>query len=58
MPVDQVKRYEAELYDYMRVSGAEVLEEIRQTRALKPETAAKLDKALGDFTAIFLAGVK
>ena len=58
VPVDQVKRYEAELYDYMRVSGAEVLEEIRQTRDLKPETAAKLDKALGDFTAIFLAGVK
>ncbi|MGM9638997.1 MAG: F0F1 ATP synthase subunit alpha [Butyricicoccaceae bacterium] len=58
VPVDQVKRYEAELYDYMRVSGAEVLEEIRQTRDLKPETAEKLDKALGDFTAIFLAGVK
>ena len=58
VPVDQVKRYEAELYDYMRVSGAEVLEEIRQTRDLKPETAQKLDKALGDFTAIFLAGVK
>ena len=58
VPVDQVKRYEAELYDYMRVSGAEVLEEIRQTRDLKPETAGKLDKALGDFTAIFLAGVK
>ena len=58
VPVDQVKRYEAELYDYMRAGGAEVLEEIHQTRDLKPETAQKLDKALGDFTAIFLAGVK
>ena len=58
VPVDQVKRYEAELYDYMRASGAEVLDAIRETKDLSAETAAKLDKALTDFTAIFLAGIK
>ena len=58
VPVDQVKRYEAELYDYMRASGAEVLDAIRETKDLSAETAAKLDKALTDFTAIFLAGNK
>ena len=58
VPVDQVKRYEAELYDYMRASGAEVLDAIRETKDLSAETAAMLDKALTDFTAIFLAGNK
>ena len=58
VPVDQVKRYEAELYDYMRASGAEVLDAIRETKDLSAETAAKLEKALTDFTAIFLAGNK
>ncbi len=58
VPVDQVKRYEAELYDYMRASGAEVLDAIRETKDLSAETAEKLDKALTDFTAIFLAGNK
>ena len=58
VPVDQVKRYETELYDYMRASGAEVLDAIRETKDLSAETAAKLDKALTDFTAIFLAGTK
>ena len=58
VPVDQVKRYEAELYDYMRASGAEVLDAIRETKDLSAETAEKLDKALNDFTAIFLAGNK
>ncbi len=58
VPVDQVKRYEAELYDYMRASGAEVLDAIRETKDLSAETAEKLDKALADFTAIFLAGNK
>ena len=58
VPVDQVKRYEAELYDYMRASGAEVLDAIRETKDLSAETAEKLDKALTDFTAIFLAGTK
>ena len=58
VPVDQVKRYETELYDYMRASGAEVLDAIRETKDLSAETAAKLEKALTDFTAIFLAGTK
>ncbi len=58
VPVEQVKRYESELYDYMRASGAEVLDAIRETKDLSAETAAKLDKALTDFTAIFLAGTK
>ena len=58
VPVDQVKRYEMELYDYMRASGAEVLDAIRETKDLSAETAAKLEKALTDFTAIFLAGTK
>ena len=58
VPVDQVKRYEMELYDYMRASGAEVLDAIRETKDLSAETAAKLEKALTDFTAIFLAGIK
>ena len=58
VPVDQVKRYETELYDYMRASGAEILDAIRETKDLSAETAAKLEKALTDFTAIFLAGTK
>ena len=42
----------------MRASGAEVLDAIRETKDLSAETAEKLDKALTDFTAIFLAGNK
>ena len=42
----------------MRASGAEVLDAIRETKDLSAETAAKLEKALTDFTAIFLAGTK
>ena len=55
VPVQQVRAYESELYSYMRTQGQDVLDDIRTTKDLSAETSAKLDKALGDFTAVFLA---
>ena len=55
VPVQQVRVYESELYSYMRTQGQDVLDDIRTTKDLSAETSAKLDKALEDFTAIFLA---
>ena len=39
----------------MRTQGQDVLDDIRTTKDLSAETSAKLDKALEDFTAVFLA---
>ena len=55
VPVQQVRAYESELYSYMRTQGQDVLDDIRTTKDLSAETSAKLDKALEDFTAVFLA---
>ncbi|MBQ5812763.1 MAG: F0F1 ATP synthase subunit alpha [Clostridia bacterium] len=56
--LEQVKRYESELYSYMKTTGSDVLDAIRETKDLKPETEEMLKKALTDFTAIFLAANK
>ena len=56
--LEQVKRYESELYSYMKTTGVDVLDAIRETKDLKPETEEMLKKALTDFTAIFLAANK
>ncbi|MBE6995086.1 MAG: F0F1 ATP synthase subunit alpha, partial [Ruminococcaceae bacterium] len=55
VPVEKIKQYELELYDYMRNQGAAVLESIRDTKDLSKETSEALDKALGEFTSVFLA---
>jgi len=55
VPVEKIKKYELELYDYMRNQGAAVLESIRDTKDLSKETSEALDKALGEFTSVFLA---
>ncbi|MBQ3063017.1 MAG: F0F1 ATP synthase subunit alpha [Clostridia bacterium] len=56
--LEQVKRYESELYSYMKTTGVDVLDAIRETKDLKPETEEMLKKALTDFTAIFPAANK
>ncbi len=55
VPVELIKRYEAELYDFMHNQAEDVLAAIRETKDLSAETSEKLDKALSDFTALFLA---
>lgn len=58
VPVASVKDYEKELYSYMRTQGEDILKAIRETKVLSDETDAALNKALTDFTAVFLAGLR
>lgn len=51
VPVSEVRRYEAELREYLRASHADLLEEIRTTKALPEE--AELHKALTAFAGVF-----
>ncbi|MBI2060579.1 MAG: F0F1 ATP synthase subunit alpha [Nitrospirae bacterium] len=55
VPVDQVARYERELYSYVETKHPDVLPEIKQKRDLDESLSKKLDAALGEFTKSFLA---
>ena len=54
--VSDIAEYEQRLYDYLdeNVTAAGVMETIRATGDLKPETEEKLKQVLADFTAQFL----
>ena len=54
--VSDIAEYEQRLYDYLdeNVTAAGVMETIRTTGDLKPETEEKLKQVLADFTAQFL----
>jgi F-type H+-transporting ATPase subunit alpha len=51
IPVTDVRRFEAELLEYMRLRQSEILDHIRTTGTL-PENEG-LDKAVADFKAVF-----
>jgi len=52
--VSDIREFEAGLYDYMDNTGLEVLEAIRTTGKLAPETEAKLKELLGAYVEAFL----
>ena len=54
--VSDIAEYEQRLYDYLdeNVTAADVMETIRTTGDLKPETEEQLKQVLADFTAQFL----
>ena len=51
--VAQVRRFEAELHEYMRRSQAALMSEIREKKALDDALAAKLGAAIDEFKATF-----
>ena len=55
VPVDQVKKFEAEFHKYMDASGQEVLALIKSTRELDEQTEAKLKQAIEDFIRQFVS---
>ncbi|OGY53573.1 MAG: F0F1 ATP synthase subunit alpha [Candidatus Buchananbacteria bacterium RIFCSPLOWO2_01_FULL_46_12] len=55
VPVDQVKKFEAEFHKYMDASGEEVLALIKSTRELDEQTEAKLKQAIEDFIRQFVS---
>ncbi len=57
VPVDQVSEYEARLLDHMRASGKNILETIREKKALDENIEADMKSFLEDFTKGF-AGKK
>ena len=55
VPVDQVKKFEAEFHKYMDASGQEVVALIKSTRELDEQTEAKLKQAIEDFIRQFVS---
>jgi F-type H+-transporting ATPase subunit alpha len=53
IPVSEVKRYEAELIEYVKSEHPKVLEMIRDRKKLDDEVTSALDKALESFAQIF-----
>lgn len=58
LPIDQVRRYESELLDYVRTAHGGVLELIGRVKELNDEVRHGLDNALDSFTERFLATIK
>jgi len=53
IPTNQVKRYEAELIEYVKSEHGQILEMIRDRKKLDDEVTSALDKALDGFDKIF-----
>ncbi len=53
IPVDRVTEYEAEMLSFMRAEHADVLAEIRESKAFEDDTKAKVDAALDAFAKQF-----
>jgi F-type H+/Na+-transporting ATPase subunit alpha len=49
VPVDDVRRFETEFLDHLRGSHDEILEDIRESKALSNETADKLEDVINQF---------
>ncbi len=49
IPVEEVRRFEAELYDFLDNSKPEILEEIREKKELKDDLKKRLKDALQEF---------
>jgi len=57
VPVEQVRRYEEELYRYLETRAPQVLTNIESKKILDDEIRAALEAAVKDFTAQFAATV-
>ena len=55
IPVSEVNRFEQEFYTFLDAKYANILESIRDTKELKPETEEELKKAIEDFKSQFAA---
>jgi F-type H+-transporting ATPase subunit alpha len=51
VPVDQVRAFEDQYLEYLRTSGRELLETIKNEKTISDETAAALTKATREFKA-------
>lgn len=56
VPVDQVRRYEEELYRFLEARHPQVLSGIAEKKILDDEVKGALESALGEFNKQFLAG--
>jgi F-type H+-transporting ATPase subunit alpha len=55
VPVDDVRRFEAEFLDHMRASESRILKEIRESKQLTDETADQLSGVINQFKRGFAA---
>src|SRR5262249_10950986 len=55
VPIEDVRRFEAELLDHMRASEEKILSGIRDTGKLSDETAEELEKIINNFKKGFAA---
>ena len=53
IPLHEIKRFEKEMFDYIDVNGADILEAIRSEKVLSEDTVNKLKKAAEDMIAVF-----
>jgi F-type H+/Na+-transporting ATPase subunit alpha len=55
LPVDAVRRYEVELFDFVEAKHPEVLKVLREKRELSPDVKPTLDAVLEEFRGRFAA---
>ncbi len=55
LPVESLKKYEAELYSFFDSRHPEIVSEIREKKVIDDALGAKVDKALGDLAGLFVA---
>ena len=58
IPVEDIRRFETELYQFLDNSKPEVLQSIREKRELNDDIKGKLKAALTDFKGNFSSGIK
>lgn len=58
LPVEDVRRFEAELYQFLDNSRPEILKTIRETRELKDETRKQLSDAIKEVKGRFTSSLK
>ncbi len=54
LPIDSVRKFEKELYVYLDKERQDLLQEIREKKALDDQLRAKIDSALKDFKSKFI----
>ncbi len=53
IPLHEIKRFEKEMFDYIDVNGADILEAVKREKVLSEDTVNKLKKAAEDMIAVF-----
>ncbi|MCB0328672.1 MAG: hypothetical protein KDD70_03385, partial [Bdellovibrionales bacterium] len=57
LDVSQIRTFEKALHQHLKANHKDVLDQLREKKALDDEITGKLDVIFGDFAAEFLAGV-